>query len=139
MNWQRKSTIGMTIDFPTLNNLGFVCLTISNLAFLYSPTIRDQYAARHPASPEPTVQINDLAYAIHALILSIFVYTQFWRFIWRFNVGASQKASRPVLVVFWGCIAIVICAILVVGTSPSRGYDPSQWAWIDVVSRVSDH
>ncbi|KAL2849155.1 PQ loop repeat-domain-containing protein [Aspergillus pseudoustus] len=137
-NYRRKATTGLAIDFPTINVLGFVCYTIYTSAFLYSPVIRAQYAARHPQSEEPTVRFNDFAFALHAVVLSFLVYTQFWPRIWGFKVSRFQKVSKPILGLFWGsfvAIAVVVCIVLV--KSPDDGYEPSSWAWIDVIYALS--
>ena len=135
LNWQRRSTQGLAIDFPTTNVLGFVCYMIYTLAFLYSPEIREQYAARHPISPEPSVRFNDLAFAVHAVILSTVVYTQFFPSIWGFKVSRHQKASRVVVGVFWGSLVSVLVILLLAICRGGR--NPLDWAWIDVVSFVS--
>lgn len=135
MNWRRKSTLGFGIDFPTLNILGFLAYTISTATMLWSPTIRSQYAARYPVAPEPTVRFNDFAFALHAIILCIIIYSQFWLKAWGFKVGADQKMSPLALGIFWGNILGVIIVILTVwARSSDGGYDPNGWAWIDVVS-----
>ncbi|KAK5043102.1 hypothetical protein LTR13_000873 [Exophiala sideris] len=117
LNWNRKSTLGLTIDFPLLNVLGFLSYSISTCSFMYSPTIRDQYAARHPLSPEPTVQINDVAFGVHAVVLVVLTYSQFFPGLWGFKVSSHQTASKPVLGIFWGW----------------QQQDPQDWAWIDVL------
>jgi len=135
INYRRKSTSGLSIDFPTINTLGFACYTVYTSAFLYSAVIREQYAARHPASKEPTVRFNDLAFAVHAVALCVIVYTQFWPSIWGFHVSRFQRISKTMLGLFWGSIFAPIGVILLVlMRSPDGGYDPSTWAWIDVVS-----
>ncbi|RMJ24869.1 cystinosin [Aspergillus sp. HF37] len=137
-NLRRRSTIGLAIDFPTINVLGFVCYTVYTSTFLYSPIIKQQYAARHPNSEEPTVRFNDLAFAVHAVVLGLIVYTQFWPIIWGFRVSPSQKISRPIAFLFWGSIvAVVIVTGIILGQSPDRGHDPSSWAWIDVIYTLS--
>ncbi|KAE8371788.1 PQ loop repeat-domain-containing protein [Aspergillus bertholletiae] len=137
-NFQRRSTVGLAIDFPTVNTLGFVCYTAYTAAFLYSPVIRHQYATRHPGSEESTVRFNDLAFAVHAVILSTLTYTQFWPTIWGFKVSRFQRVSKPVAGLFWGSIAaIAILIFIVLGQSPDGGYDPSTWGWIDVVYGLS--
>ncbi|EXJ81921.1 hypothetical protein A1O1_07988 [Capronia coronata CBS 617.96] len=134
MNWRRRSTLGLAIDFPTLNVLGFVCYTISTCCFLCSPTVRAQYAARHPASPKPTVQLNDLAFGVHAVIMVILIYSQFYRWPWYFKVSSHQRASRPVLGIVWGSIvAIAVVVMVVFCRSGWQQQDPLDWAWIDVV------
>ncbi|KAJ5143580.1 uncharacterized protein N7515_002367 [Penicillium bovifimosum] len=137
-NWKRKSTVGLSIDLSTINPLGFVCYTIYTSAFLFSPVIRSQYAARYPASPEPTVRFNDLAFAAHAALLSTMMYTQFWPFIWGLHVSRVQRVSWTMAGLFWGSILfpLVVMAIVLV-RSPDGGYDPSSWAWIDVIYSFS--
>ncbi|KAA8643552.1 putative L-cystine transporter [Aspergillus tanneri] len=137
-NFQRRSTVGLAIDFPTINVLGFVCYTAYTSAFLYSPVIRGQYAARHPLSQEPTVRFNDFAFAVHAVVLSALTYTQFWPIIWGFRVSRFQKVSKPVAGLFWGSIvAVGIVIAIVLAKGPDQGYNPSSWAWIDVIYTLS--
>jgi cystinosin len=131
----RRSTRGLAIDFPTINVLGFVCYTISTSVFLYSPLIREQYAARHPFSPEPTVRFNDLAFALHAVILTALTYSQFFPGLWGFTVGRFQHVSRPIAgIVCGGAIAVILVILIIMLTSSDRGYNATEWAWIDVVS-----
>ncbi|KAI9849689.1 MAG: hypothetical protein M1837_002815 [Sclerophora amabilis] len=132
MNWQRKSTIGLTLEFPTLNILGFVYYSVSTATFLYSPLIRSQYAFRHPVSPEPTVRFNDLAFGIHAVILSVLVYSQFW--CWGYRRERGLRMSRIMVGIFLGSLTSTVMVTLIV-TMKGRngGQDASGWAWIDVV------
>ncbi|KAL4979459.1 PQ loop repeat-domain-containing protein [Aspergillus desertorum] len=137
-NYRRKATTGLAIDFPTINVLGFVCYAVYTGTFLYSPVIRRQYAARHPLATEPTVRFNDFAFALHAVILSGLVYSQFWPRIWGFKVSRYQRVSKPIAGLFWGAfvaVAGVICVVL--AKSPDNGYEPLSWAWIDVVYALS--
>ncbi|KAF5856335.1 hypothetical protein ETB97_007519 [Aspergillus alliaceus] len=60
-NFQRSSTFGLAIDFPTINVLGYICYT---------------------GSEESTVRFNDFVFAVHAVILSIITYTQFWPIVY---------------------------------------------------------
>ncbi|KAL4866838.1 hypothetical protein BDV12DRAFT_129999 [Aspergillus spectabilis] len=137
-NYRRKSTIGLAIDFPTINVLGFVCYTVYTGAFLYSPVIRRQYAARHPLAQEPTVRFNDFAFAVHAVALSALVYTQFWPVIWGFKVSRFQRVSKPIAGLFWGSfVAVAVVVSIVLVKSPDNGYEPSSWAWIDVIYALS--
>lgn len=137
-NYRRRSTVGLAIDFPTVNTLGFVSYAIYTITFLYSPVIRGQYAARHPQSEEPTVRVNDLVFAVHAVVLSSLMYSQFFPKIWGFKVSRHQKASKPVKGIFWGCLVAVGVAVgIVLLASPDGGYNPHSWAWIDVMYTFS--
>ena len=135
LNFKKKSTLGLAIDFTALNVLGFVAYTTTNAAFLFSSTIRAQYAARHPVSPEPTVRFNDFVFAAHALVLCIVTYSQFFTRIWGFKVGKRQRSSRVVLGIIYGSLlAVLFLIVLVRFKGRDHGYDASGIAWIDVVS-----
>lgn len=134
-NYQRKSTVGLSIDMTIINFLGFLYYSIYTASFLYSPMIRKQYAARYSTSEEPTVRFNDLAFAVHAVLLCGLMYTQFWPSIWGFHVSRFQRISKTMAGLFWGSIlAPLVIVWIVLARSPDGGYDASSWAWIDVVS-----
>lgn len=134
LNWQRRSTQGFGIDFPTLNVLGFVCYSISTCCFLYSPIIRQQYAERHPAAPVPTVRFNDAVFGIHAVMLVSLTYSQFFSPLWGFKGSFHTKTSRPILGIFWGSLLAIAAVVVVVLYRTGASHQDSQdWAWIDAV------
>lgn len=134
LNWKRKNTQGLTIDYPTLNVLGFFAYTVSTACFLWSPTVREQYAYNHPLSPEPTVRGNDFAFAFHAVILCIITYSQFYPRLWGFKTSRRQQSSPLVLGIFWGNVLAVLILICIVWVKGNGGMDTKGWSWIDVVS-----
>lgn len=139
LNYRRRSTEGLAVDFSLLNLLGFTSYATSCLAFLYSTTIRSQYAYRYPTSPMPTVRVNDLAFALHAVVMCVVTYSQFFPSIWGFTASSRQRSSKAVLGIFWGCIfgvAAVLWRVSIV--EEQGGMDASAWAWIDVVGGI-DH
>ena len=130
---------GMGIDFPILNVFGFTCYTASTSALLYSPVIRNQYAARHPVSFEPTVRFNDLVFGVHAVVLTALTYSQFFPMIWGFEVSKAHRIARPIAGVFWGSIVAVLLVIMIILVKGRDGhYAPLDWAWIDVVSLAGE-
>jgi cystinosin len=132
LNLRRKSVTGTAIDFPTINVLGFFCYLVSTAAFLYSPVIREEYAVRNPVSPEPTVRGNDLAFAVHAMVLSALTWSMFFPMIWGLSVdGRRQRVSRTIAGVFLGSVLGLLAVVLIVWTN--GGKDANGWAWIDVV------
>ncbi|EEH42967.2 uncharacterized protein PADG_07787 [Paracoccidioides brasiliensis Pb18] len=138
LNYRRRSTHGLAIDFPATNALGFISYLIYTATFLYSPLIRRQYASRYPIAPEPTVRLNDLAFAAHAVVLSSLVFSQFFPAIWGFRVSKFQKISKPIVGVFWGCtLAVSILLVVVAARGTGSSLDAKDWAWIDVCYALS--
>lgn len=130
LNIRRRTTVGFSIDFALLNILGMTSYAIHNLALFFSPVVRDQYARRYPRNPVPTVQPNDIAYAVHGAIITVLIYSQFYPRLWRFARIKDLRCSRWTLGFFWGCIAVVLLGAFVVGLRPTS----FRWEWLDVVS-----
>ncbi len=117
---------------PTV--LGFIAYFVSTSSLYFSPLIRSQYAARNPVSPEPTVRANDVAFAAHAVLLSFFTWTMFWKWAWGFEQGGSGRVPRVILGIAAGCMIGVLWVMGLVWTKGrDAGRDPTSWAWIDVV------
>ena len=136
LNIQRRSTKGTTPAFPTINVFGFVAYLISNCALYAAPLIRSQYAARNPESPEPTVRLNDVAFAAHAVLLSIVTLSMFSKRIWGFSQG-RMKVGKGIWGILAGCLVGVLGMVgLVYVKGGGHGGEPFGWAWIDVV-RIS--
>ncbi|KAH9838203.1 cystinosin [Teratosphaeria destructans] len=138
-NLQRKTTYGFTPDFPFLNVLGFTAYTLNTALFLWSPVIRRQYAERHPVSPEPTVRGNDFAFGLHAWVLCVITFSQFWPGLWGWkkHSGVNRNVNKVTLGLFWGSVMGVFICCLIALSSPGHGIDSRQWAWIDVVYSLS--
>lgn len=136
LNCRRKSTRGFSIDFALLNILGMTSYAIHNLVFYLSPVVREQYAHRHPIQPVPTVQLNDVAYAVHGAVITAVIYSQFYPRVWRFPPVRGVRSTWWTLALFWGCSAVVVLAALVVTVRPAS----VAWEWLDVVSKsvISD-
>ncbi|MCJ1442746.1 MAG: hypothetical protein MMC23_003243 [Stictis urceolatum] len=131
LNYRRKSTQGALIDFPAINVLGFTFYFLSTTLLFAEPTIRSQYAARNPTSPEPTVRANDVAFAAHAVLLTSITISQWWSWLWGMKQKKGQRPKRYISGVALGCVIGTIWVIAIVG---KHGGDiPNDWAWIDVV------
>ncbi|OAA45149.1 cystinosin [Beauveria brongniartii RCEF 3172] len=146
LNFQRRSTTGTTVDFPWLNVLGFSAYSVSNIALYYSSAVRRQYAARN-SGLTPTVQFNDVVFALHGLFLSAITASQYLvgSSLWRFprathhhhnNVNPGAQPSRVALGLTAGAfVGVGATALLVVGArSGGRDADPVvDWCDLDVV------
>jgi cystinosin len=109
--------------------------TISTAAFLYSPTVRHEYAARHPASPEPTVRANDFAFGLHATILCIIIVSQFWSKLWGWTpLAQTPRPTKITLAVLCCSCVIVLVSIFIVLADQVKPVERRRgWGWIDVV------
>ncbi|KAI0491143.1 PQ loop repeat-domain-containing protein [Xylaria cf. heliscus] len=137
LNFRKKSTGGTTVDFPFLNVLGFACYFIYTCALYWSPIIRHQYALRND-NHTPTVAFNDVIFAIHALILTAILNTQYFLpSIWGFEQAVGRKPSRFITGVFTGCITGVVLIIFVVASQPQTADPKTSWAWLDVIYVIS--
>ncbi|KAI8623786.1 cystinosin [Xylariaceae sp. FL1651] len=137
LNFRRKSTGGTTVDFPFLNILGFASYFIYTCALYWSPLIRHQYALRHN-NLTPTVAFNDIAFAIHAVILTTVLNTQYFLpSIWGFEQTIARRPSRFITGVFGGSIIGVLAIIFVVASQPSDADPKTSWAWLDVIYVIS--
>ncbi|EJP69967.1 Cystinosin/ERS1p [Beauveria bassiana ARSEF 2860] len=147
LNFRRRSTTGTTVDFPWLNVLGFSAYSASNIALYYSPAVRRQYAARN-SGLTPTVQFNDVVFALHGLVLSAITASQYLvgGSLWRFprtthhhhnnNVNPGARPSRLALGLTAGAfVGVGATALLVLGArSGGRDVDPEvDWCDLDVV------
>ncbi|KAK4163583.1 hypothetical protein QBC43DRAFT_263856 [Cladorrhinum sp. PSN259] len=140
LNYRRRSTSGTTVDFPFINCLGFTAYAVSNFALYYSPLIRAQYAARYKGLT-PTVQFNDITFALNGIFMSIITTSQyFFPRVWGFTPSKGNKPSRFILGIFFGCVVGVIVVIFVVLGSPERDSHQGaihSWVWLDVIYAIS--
>lgn len=117
---------------------GFVAYLVSNSALYWSPVIRAQYAARNH-NLTPTVAINDIVFAAHAVVLTAITLSQYTMpvTLWGFERAPGTQPSRLMLGVSSGSI-VAVCVIVFVVLGIDPGADPrTSWAWIDVVYTIS--
>ncbi|KAJ4145533.1 hypothetical protein LMH87_004381 [Akanthomyces muscarius] len=137
LNFRRRSTTGTTVDFSFLNVLGFSSYFASNLALYYSAGVRRQYAARNNGLT-PTVQFNDVVFALHGLVLSLITVSQYLvgTSLWRFPVrNPASRPSRFAVGLTAGSLVGVSITYLIVGVARGRhAVDPAaDWCDLDVV------
>lgn len=49
LNWRKKSVVGLSLDYVSLNVMGFICYSIFNIAFFFDPGVQEQYRYMHAA------------------------------------------------------------------------------------------
>ncbi|XP_066252166.1 cystinosin homolog [Euwallacea similis] len=113
INWKRKSVIGLNFDFLSLNFMGFILYSVFNLGLYLIPEIKEEYSVRYPRGLNP-VQVNDIFFAVHAVILTSFTIYQCLIY-----ERADQRVSitaRVILVIFgvFVIISIYLAAFAVI-------------------------
>jgi len=74
------SVIGLNFDYLWLNLLGHSCYNLFNIGLFWIPIIQHQYFEKYPKGFVIPVQINDLAFSMHAVfatfvtVLQTFIY-----------------------------------------------------------------
>ena len=94
MNWRRHSVVGLSLDYQLYNIIGFVSYAIFNCTFFFSPNIQMQYNSTHGGGGSSLVQVNDVFFACHAVLLTSF--TIFQCLIYD---RGGQTLSRPCLAI----------------------------------------
>jgi cystinosin len=107
-NYRRRSTTGLSIDFCLLNVIGFACYATYNLGLFYNPSIRRQYRERHNGGGDIPVRSNDVAFAVHALILASVTLGQI---LYYDGIATTTKPS-PII------IAIIVVIAFLIGLYP---------------------
>ncbi|KAI8358456.1 PQ loop repeat-domain-containing protein [Choanephora cucurbitarum] len=125
LNWQRKSVQGLSIDFLCYNVYGFFCYSVYNLAFFFSREIQDEYKQRNPDSSGNLVRFNDIAFAVHAFIISSFTLMQTFHYKRDPTQGLSTVAKYFVGITTLGIIGFFLAVV-------------NGWAlWIDLLYYLS--
>ena len=141
-NHKLKSTKGLSNDFTIINHVGYICYTLYTTSMFFNSTIQEQFYKRHGGgqdeenAEEITVQSNDVAFAIHALILS---------FVWILQThlygGFERKhllgLSKPIRYLLFGILATCnICAICIL-FNVNLIDSTDQLEWLDLIYLLS--
>lgn len=87
LNYQRKSTAGLSFEFQLLNFMGFACYSAFNCALFWSLDVQEEYKRRNGGHPS-AVRFNDVLFSLHALVATIITLVQI------FFYGAGNNSSR---------------------------------------------
>lgn len=75
LNFRRQSVVGLSFDFLALNIIGHSMYGVFNISLFFFKYFQDEYFNRFPHGMNP-VEINDVFFSIHAVILTIFTIGQ---------------------------------------------------------------
>lgn len=119
----------MSADFCALNVLGFACYATYNLAFFYSAEVQKLYKERYGADAEITVQSNDVAFAVHALLLASITLFQIG-----YYDGFCSRQLRPSQAIQ----AVIAAMLLVILVYPITIFSGSKYTnWLDYLYALS--
>lgn len=98
--------------------------------------MRSQYAARNNGL-ESTVRFNDVAFALHALILSLITASQYLlRPLWGFEPSPGTRPSRFISGIMAGSGLGVLITCFIVWTTPSAN-PATDWCELDIIYAIS--
>ena len=129
MNYHRKTTRGLSVDFCVLNVLGYVCYMLYTTNFYWNKWVIDAYRNRMSVGsssssmgavggdnngslkhPEVTVQGNDVAFSIHALLMATITLSQ----IGIYDTFTVRHPSKRVYIIILS--TFVFCALYLLYT-----------------------
>lgn len=127
-NYRRKSTVGLSTDFTVINHFGYICYTCYTSSLYWSASIQEEYRRRHGSHAKNTVQSNDVAFAIHALILSFIWVSQ----IHRYDGFQTQPLSKPFQIFLLSMLSVCVSFAAAIQTEIGGDY-----AWLDFMYLLS--
>ncbi|XP_019696408.1 cystinosin homolog isoform X2 [Harpegnathos saltator] len=74
-NYKRKSVVGLSFDYLSLNLVGFLMYALFNCGLYWIPEIELEYFSRYPKGLNP-VQVNDIFFSLHAVFATAVTVTQ---------------------------------------------------------------
>mmetsp|Transcript_18123 Transcript_18123/g.21719 ORF Transcript_18123/g.21719 Transcript_18123/m.21719 type:complete len:288 (-) Transcript_18123:45-908(-) len=118
LNWKRKSVVGLNFDFLAFNITKHSVNLFYNSLFTLSVAMRTQYREKHGEDAIIPVTASDLAFAIHAVAMTLFQIGQCF-----YYPRANQKISKTGMF-------LVFCAwgVVLAGVGYSAPY--SRWLWL---------
>ncbi|EGF81955.1 hypothetical protein BATDEDRAFT_87316 [Batrachochytrium dendrobatidis JAM81] len=135
LNYSTKSVQGLSLDFVCFNATGFLCYAIYNVTLYTIPLARNQYRDRYDT--EATVQLNDVVFSVHALVLSFTVFCQMiaWGHRSTPNPTLSLWAVLFLTAVFMGSVIIMFLIMWPFTHDTLQFYKNSayNWQWINLL------
>ncbi|KAJ4826278.1 hypothetical protein Tsubulata_018676 [Turnera subulata] len=118
LNFRRKSVVGLNFDFVVLNLTKHSSYLIYNASLYFSPAIQEQYYQKYGYGEMIPVAANDVAFSIHAVLLTAF--TLFQIVIYERGNQKVSKISIGILSIVW-----LIAAVCFFVALPSHS-----WLWL---------
>ncbi|KAK4875904.1 hypothetical protein RN001_012326, partial [Aquatica leii] len=104
INFKRKSVVGLSFDYLSLNIVGYISFGIFIQSMYFSPTIQEEYFHKNSRGLLP-VKVNDVVYNLHGIFAVTF--TIFQCFIYERGNQIISVTTRIILSLF-GCFYAVL-------------------------------
>ncbi|KAI7756602.1 hypothetical protein M8C21_032373 [Ambrosia artemisiifolia] len=118
LNYKRKSVVGLNFDFVVLNLTKHSSYLIYNASVFFSSAVQRQYHEKYGFNEMIPVAANDVAFSIHAVVLTAF--TLFQIAIYDRGGQKVSKTSISILSVAW--LTVIICVFIAI---PNHS-----WLWL---------
>lgn len=121
-NHERKSIEGLSTDAAVMAVVNYICYTCYNAFFFWDEGIRREYKERYGPDATITVQSNDVAFSIHALLLCLIMLGQVVYYGGFQKYPLSRVTIVTVVIISLGSLIYCCCILLHV---------PGNFNWID--------
>ncbi|KNA14586.1 hypothetical protein SOVF_106160 [Spinacia oleracea] len=106
MNFRRKSVVGLNFDFVILNLTKHSSYLVYNVVLYFSASVQAQYRHKFGDDQMIPVAANDVAFSIHAVLLTAF--TLFQIFIYERKNQRFSKAAIGIVCAVWLSAAVCV-------------------------------
>lgn len=106
LNFRRKSVVGLNFDFVILNLTKHSSYLVYNAVLYFSSSVQAQYRHKFGSNQMIPVAANDVAFSIHAVLLTAF--TLFQIFIYERKNQRFSKASIGIVAAVWFSAAVCV-------------------------------
>ncbi|CAM8993076.1 unnamed protein product [Rhodiola kirilowii] len=118
LNYRRKSVVGLNFDFVVLNLTKHSSYLIYNASLYFSKAVQKQYFKKFGVGQMIPVAANDVAFSIHAVLLTAF--TLFQICIYERGCQKVSRISLLIVAVVW--LAAAICFFITLSSH--------KWLWL---------
>lgn len=121
-NHERQSIEGLSTDAAVMAVVNYICYTCYNAFFFWDEGIRHEYKERYGPDATITVQSNDVAFSIHALMLCLIMLGQVVYYGGLQQYPLSKVTIFTLVIIAFGSLVYCSCILLHV---------PGNFNWIN--------
>ena len=118
LNFRRKSVVGLNFDFVVLNLTKHSSYLIYNASMFFSSAVQMQYRQKYGYNEMIPVAANDVAFSVHAVLLTTFTLFQ----IAIYDRGNQKVAKTSIAIVSVAWLTVAVCVFVAL---PSHS-----WLWL---------